>query len=419
MKFNSKFNIDVLIMSLAFFGGQSFFVFSEILGYYYEGIDESNLFLFYSITVFLGVLCVFTFLLLKKKKYKEKEILIILFPIYLIIAFVFPLINYQYPSELELIWLRNSFVWALPAVYSALYLVISKKMTIFFKYLEVYALMYSIAVLKAIVLPFFFEYREVSIAGTNYQSSSYIASFAFGMTIYFLLFGKEHIRFSFTKNKFYKTLLFSLTISNLIGVIIPGGRGALVLAFGFIVFSLIFMKKKSNVIENWKFYLMIFFLAIGGVVFMGNPVFSLGMNRAIEFIGPNFSVNWEGTSGRDFVYNNAISFIEKRPMLGYGIFGYGRYLDYPHNLFLELLLGGGVILLLSAISFLIYIGLKLLKLIKCNPKYKLILFLSLPPFVTLMFSGTFLQNSMFWFIIIVVLAIPNHQRKGSTTEETY
>jgi O-antigen ligase len=113
-------------------------------------------------------------------------------------------------------------------------------------------------------------------------------------------------------------------------------------------------------------------------------------------------INWEKTSGRDQVYSSAISFIKERPILGYGIFSYWRVMPNPHNLFLEILLSGGIVYFFMFFSLLGRLFIKLSKMIRYDCRNKFWLVIYMYPFIMLMFSGSYLTSSMFWFVGMLV-----------------
>lgn len=137
---------------------------------------------------------------------------------------------------------------------------------------------------------------------------------------------------------------------------------------------------------------------------MQNDVFRTGYMRATQFLAPGGGINWEGTSGRDVVYLNTIHLIEQRPVLGYGLYGMWDVINYyPHNLFLEVLLQGGIVYLIIFSWMLLLFVRKLFRMVKTDRRYRILGILFLYPFVMLMFSGTYLNTSQFWFAVVFVL----------------
>lgn len=398
-------NIDVIIIISSLLGGSLFFAISALIGYNYDGVETSNSYLYYSAIASLLGVSILIIDLIFTKRFSNKEVLPLLLPIIFIFVFITPLSIYNQPSDLENRWIGINLLRVTPAIYSSLYLYRRNKFVIFVKYLEVVMILFSIVILIQIAIPFIMGTRTFSLGGTNYQTTSYMAAWTYGISLYYLLFGKNHSRFSFTNLKIYKLLLIILVFTNLIGVIIPSGRGAFVLAVVYSFFSLGIIKNKSDLKRYFGLTIILIISVISIYIFRDNPIFISSFSRVTEFIGNDFSINWGGTSGRDIVYQNAIELILEKPLFGYGIFGYGRFMDYPHNLFLELLAGGGFVWFLTFSSFLIYLLYKLYKMVYLDLRFYLIFFLLLSPLVTLMFSGSYLQSPEFWFVIIYIFVV--------------
>lgn len=110
------------------------------------------------------------------------------------------------------------------------------------------------------------------------------------------------------------------------------------------------------------------------------------------------------TSGRTIIYQNALNQIKERPIFGYGIAAFDGYSGaYPHNLFIQLLYEGGIVVLVP------YMLLFLAFIRKMNVKYlsletrSFLIFLLSAGLMRLMFSHNFWVSQLFWFSIGVIL----------------
>ena len=99
-----------------------------------------------------------------------------------------------------------------------------------------------------------------------------------------------------------------------------------------------------------------------------------------------------------------LTLISRSPIFGYGVFGMWRYSALPHNFFLEILIQGGTVYFSFILIFLTYVFIKLYKITRIDPSFKLISILGLYPLVFLMFSGSYMSNSIFWFCISFVIS---------------
>jgi len=263
------------------------------------------------------------------------------------------------------------------------------------------------------------------------QKVGYYLSFAYSIFLYFFLFNKEVSNFKIIKILQNKTLL-SLIISILpILVSSYGGRGAFVnilalLIVAFII-KLIFSLKEHKMKGFFQFILLIF-ISCFITIFMFNNVTYVnnGLHRIIPFSlitkvcnndnyndSKNDSKNDKPpiivkdidivTAGRGSLYLNAIETIKKKPILGYGSIEYMHHwsstYNYPHNLFFEWMLQGGIIYTI----FMLFLSLLAIGNIVKNSykEKKLLMFLliGIYPAINLMFSNTYLNNSYFWFIL--------------------
>jgi O-antigen ligase len=102
----------------------------------------------------------------------------------------------------------------------------------------------------------------------------------------------------------------------------------------------------------------------------GVNIIAHGFNKlAVNFIQAQSgnAFNDLSSRGRLILYQDAIDLIKTAPIFGHGVgaFGYlGDYLvlgTYPHNMFLEILLDGGIVGLLLFLGFLVPVGLYALR----------------------------------------------------------
>lgn len=105
-------------------------------------------------------------------------------------------------------------------------------------------------------------------------------------------------------------------------------------------------------------------------------------------------------NGRDSVFDRALNGIADSPVFGNGISHFGNFSgEYPHNLFLQLMYEGGIILL---IPFILLI-LKALKIMfSTDFKVDVRIFVSLlfcTSVIQLLFSSTYWESQIFWFLI--------------------
>lgn len=170
------------------------------------------------------------------------------------------------------------------------------------------------------------------------------------------------------------------------------------------IYSLVF-KIRLN-LKNKKLVsaLCIFaYFAFSFVLFNFNDIF------IFKFISSMFGKDVTFT-GRTDAWSSAITLFINRPLFGYGIlsenqmrFMLGNYAFVnAHNTLLQLLINGGIILLLPYISILFLLLLSILKISTTFKKQKYILFTSM---IILMLASNFesyISNLMFWNTIAII-----------------
>lgn len=408
-----------IIPLLGIFSVNIFFTVSSLIGYEYTGIEDSKIYVIYLLLIAIanGILFL-KGILIKKYSFSINEFVVVLLPMFVTFLFLIRWLLNGNVNSLALTYYLYFCLWIVPVIFAA---IIIKKENLYsdlVRYLEVVMLIFTISMLKETVIPFFNGNSFVGVGGSTYQVASYISAFAFGLNMYFLLYGSNHKRFKFTKMKTYRIICILLLFIQLFGVFYTGGRGGFVLILAYILyFTLSYMaiNKRLNAISTIKIIFVIAFslvaLSIVLPKLLQNPRFAWAFNRTIKFIN-NDGINWDASLMRTSTYKYVIDLIFKKPVLGYGLYGFWDYSGYPHNIVLELLLNGGILFLTIASILFINLFFKQIKLIKSNPQYRLISIIGIYPAVMLMFSGSYMINSQFWFVIIyIIITCKNYNRK--------
>ncbi len=252
-------------------------------------------------------------------------------------------------------------------------------------------------------------------AGGHYQSLSYFAALAFVIILVHLF------ALSGNKSGLMMLMLVLLMIGDLVVIFISGGRGGLVVVtFGILAVTVLKLPVRKFLTVLLIIFLLVYFMVIvlQNVDFASKDRVMESSMRLISYIGDG-GIDLSKSSNRDIYYGQAIQYISQRPIFGYGLFGvidhspdpfFGEPgLYYPHNLFLEVLLHGGVIYLFVFLTILFWFGYKFCKMIAYDESQILLLPFFAYSFVQLMFSGTYLQESLFWFVFAYVMAYPSRE----------
>ncbi|MCK2016878.1 O-antigen ligase family protein [Peribacillus frigoritolerans] len=382
------------------FGSNVFFVLLALLGIRYTGVENSNIYIIYTLFITtLSLLLFFHDALMKNRKMKVTLLFIpiIIFEIYLLTML------FSDVSSLASMFFYYYLLWSLPAFFMGIYLSWDNRHEYLFKSLDLILIFGSgAAIISTIFNVIQGSYSQGLAGGTN-QTLSYVSAFVFGLNL-FLNFSKYNIvRFRFAKNRLYNIFCVILLPFQLLSVIISGGRGGMVLL---IIYLILFLIKTIKSYHSVKLSLFIFSVILTAMFFsfsLNNEIFNSGLERSFAYVGSG-GLNWDGTSNRDSVYQDAINLIKERPLIGYGLFGYLSYYPNPHNLILEVLLSGGLLYLILFILIVFYISKKYLSITKKNKDMQFIGIIASFPIVMLMFSGTYMVSSELWFVLGFILS---------------
>lgn len=379
---------------------QLFFAILNILGYTYQGSSTSNIYIFINVIAFILSIVVFWYdKACDRFKFSVSQIATL--------GIVFLVLGI-YLFEMLLGIINNSAtqtfyyycIWSVPSILMGIYYSKNNRHLYLIKYMEILMLIFTVSSVKSLIYALKLGTRA-TIGGATYQYAGYIAAFSFGLNLYYIFGGSNYERFEIFKLKFYRLLSYIMLVLQFITVVITGARGPMVLNIVYLIFIIYNNRLDMKSIAR---FIPIIVLGMVLIVFiwpvlMDIPVFERSWQRTFQFVSIK-GINWDGTSGRGDIYLLVLEAIKQSPIYGYGFFGMWRVLNrYPHNLFLEILLQGGIILFIpfTVISFLLFR--KLSKLIKLEPSLVIISIIALYPMVLLMFSGTYISQGLFWFIL--------------------
>ncbi|MEG1723994.1 MAG: O-antigen ligase family protein [Anaerovoracaceae bacterium] len=305
----------------------------------------------------------------------------------------------EFPTgDLAVKYFQQFLLWSLPATYIGIYMAnsISRTAVIWFWFMVIT----SIGVVIGIVGPFINGNIFDSLAGASYQEASYTASLSYSLNLFFLLFAHYFALPSFLYKKYVKILFFFLLFLQIMCVFITGGRGGFVVIFcsTSIYFYCKYLFSELNMKKLAVSIILVIIILIGLIpILQSNDVFTHGFSRVFSYISED-GIDMAQTSNRDIVYASTIELIQLKPIFGYGIFKYFETCMYPHNLFLEILLGRGLVYFILFIFIIALFIRKLINLITADRSNLLLLPFAVFSTTSLMVSGTYLTSSFFWFL---------------------
>lgn len=409
-----SFNLKYFLFALGILGTESFFSICSLIGFGYDGESNSSLFAIYSLILYLIILLLSIKDLRNTKSIKKRHP-ILLVPFILTLFFCIDFISVP-KSGLE--WTLKSYQLFLILCAPMIYLGVNLSKEDSFKkvvpFMDVFMLIISLGII--ITLPRLMTLGMMTTNGekSDYNSISYYSAFCFGYFYYFLMSNNKE-RFLFFQRRLFKYFTVFLLICLAICVAVSGGRGGMVLMLLYFIVVPLLLKK--NYIRIFIIYLFVGIVAFFIIDYLmsGNSEFATyldyGLNRAFEYLSSD-GVDMSKTSNRDEAYSFALNLIQESPLLGYGFFRTIGEFGYPHNFFLEILLDGGVVLLLFTMGILILLFKKIILMIKlkCN---MIIIILSLYTFISLLFGGSYLMRGLFWFCVSYLLSSNVKQIKAN------
>lgn len=398
--------IKVLVYSNILLSQILFFSLFAVLGLTYQGSGESSLYTLYLVTSAFLAYFLFFWELIERVTFKPVIVTILSVP-FVLLFFIFLAPEHSFVKTQTNLF----FVLVMPAALVGYIVARTNKLQLINKGFIVAASIVFIGVLR--ILPRLVSSSVIELmdifGGGQYQAFSYFCAFSF-LTFFRHFLDQNNLKFwSYSIYLFILLVLFS-------GVILSGGRGGLIVVFaGFVVFII----RKKGFLKFIKYFISIAFIVSFLLYFASKSDFFFS-ERIIESLDRLFSfissdgINMEGTSNRDDFYGIAISKISESLIFGYGIFGLvdslGEY--YPHNIFLEILLQGGIVYLGVFMIVMISFFLKLHRLIRLKKDEDIILIPTIYSVVLLLFSSSYLQEPFFWFALSYVFSYPYNTLKN-------
>ena len=397
MKFLSSQDKKSFVETIILNGPLFYMSTTVILGAHYR--DEEGAGLLYKF--YMGLLFILGFYPILKKIYYNKLTNKATLP--LLIIFVYVGLGYVHiPSDTSFFLYLICF--AIPAICVALNIDQDEGLKGIMKWLDVFLPLFAIA--------FIFMIKNIMIIkleGEHMaygQSTSYFSAFCFVIDV-FLLRYNHYPKFRIAEKKSYKFLKIVLLPYFVIICLFSGGRGAAVLILIVILYNINVLKKFLS-IYFWKFvaaFFLLLIIATIGLYRLSPDYFDLFVSNfdRISALFSDGGINTSASSGRDNIWIDAINLWGESPLLGYGLFSYMNvFYVRPHNIFIEILLQGGLILLVVFCYILIRSVVKYKHMIEMDKGQ-----IFLMPFIIyistlLMFSSSYWFETFFWFILVYI-----------------
>ncbi|WP_434399819.1 O-antigen ligase family protein [Planococcus sp. 11815] len=392
--------MKIIIPIICIFGSHAFFVFFALFGLTYLGENSSGVYKYF--TIIISITSVLFFLIDFAKFNRKIHYLILLIPGFIALSYLFSFFI-SGSSQFSNMFFTYYLLWSLPAFLIGVYFTVEGRVVYLIKSLDIVMLMSSIAAIVSVLANVLQGSYSSGIGGATNQTLSYIAAFAFGLNLFLNFTNIKIQRFQFVHLTIYKVLSTVFLPLTALSVFIVGGRGASVLVLVYILTYVLLFFINLHLIKFKKIIFTLVVSVLPFIQFSKNEIVQNGFNRAFSYIESG-AIQWNQTSNREIVYQQAINLILDQPLLGYGPFGYFTHMDNPHNIILEILLSGGIVYLItfSIVSILIFF--KFLKLVRQDLKIFYLGVLALFPLTMLLFSGTYLVSSELWFFFGFIIS---------------
>lgn len=391
--------VKLIILFLTIIGPIGFFSFCAILGKPYGGSESSSSYLIYNVFFcFASLFIVFLDMVRNLRAVNLAYCQAALISITYILFFIF-----QGDGSGAREAFQQFGVWAIPALFVGVYFSRDFRWKKIWRCADVLMLLLTVNSTSTALIYLINGYGTASGTGATYQDASYMGAFAFGINLYILASINSEERLLFAQKRVYHVLQYALLAVQGVSTFVCGGRGAFVTLMFFLI---IYLKMKRQVGQTIKLSAFITIMGAAGYLVVRKlgvqDVLEKGFFRAISFISAS-GIEWNHTSGRDIVYAEAIQSIKEKVLFGRGVFSYRNQYFYPHNFFLEVLIQGGIVYLIIWIVCLGILVNKYVRNIRRMPEFGLIGILATYPCVMLMFSGSYMSSTLFWFTVGILI----------------
>lgn len=407
------YGIRALVYIFYLFLTPIFFCFCSLLGIDYSGAEDSNLFKY----VYIAADAIVVVLFLQSVFVKGGRISLRVLLVFLVLLIISVDYLFSQGTTLQAYIFRTFIAESVIAAFIAIDVSGRQLLMSMVKWLDVVMLLISI--FAAINIPRLLVGMAIGV-GEMVQALAYFSAVGFSINFFLLLFGKNYQRFSFASSSVYQIICSILLVVQIVSCLVSGGRGgAVLLIVSF--FVLLFLWSKNNSGSKNKF--LVYSIIVLGLLIvpfiLPNNISSMinsGMERTFSYLNDG-GIDMSQTSNRDIFYTESIKIIEEKNVLGWGFWGYiSRANLIPHNLFLETMLQGGIIYTFFVSVFLIALFIKLIRAVRRDSRYIVIVTIALYPFVQLMFSGSYIMTPLFWFVTVLLFIDPLRRMNKNSYE---
>ena len=410
-----------VIAALAIFKAPLFFALSGLVGFQYAGAQESPVYVGYVAVLFGFTILAYLYTCLKQPAITKTEAVFYAYAAFMLLNHALWMLldpGSTKPAPDNLVFFV---AFGVPAILAVRILVARNAWTQFIQVTELVTMIMAVGIQAAVVAPFLGGATDEEtllsgismLGGASTQAASYFGALTFGLLGFYVFRAEPELRFAAFNSRVVNVFNSVLMVGLVIATILNGGRGAflLLLAYGLMIFY--WIATKRGMTYRGALRLLLVVAAIPWICYaayqalLGNPFLEAGFRRAVAFVsvgGASGVIDLaEGGSGRDVFYGRAIAGIVDSPLLGHGAFGHWDRVTQPHNAFLDLALQFGIpvaVMLLFSLSVWLWVHRRPWNSYKC-----FMIVIGLYPSVSLMFSGGYVMEPIFWMALIGFLMV--------------
>ncbi len=172
--------------------------------------------------------------------------------------------------------------------------------------------------------------------GLNYQNVSYMTAYSSNYLVYDIIVNGRN------RKKLSNCFNYIMIASDLIIILVSGGRGGFISFVVINVLQLFFVLKNRKSLQSLlKWIIMILTIVIASQVIISHLKGQIGIDRIFSFLRGQEDMS---TKGRLELYKMALSSFNENPVLGKGFGSVFFALGFhSHNIFFDVLVEGGII----------------------------------------------------------------------------
>lgn len=293
-------------------------------------------------------------------------------------------------------------VMSVPAIFLATYVYRHEVYDMIARNMDIIMLISSLALILNIpTMLSVSAFQTIGGAG-GHQDISYSAAWCLCINLTNILSDNKENRFRIFNTKFFRIVFLCLLPIQAMICILGGGRGGGVLMIvGFVIALYVYGRQHFWRTISFAVLAIIAF----AVIAISSGQFTDGFGRTFDYLTDN-GIDLERNMSdveRTQLRERSYQIISESPIIGYGLWNGLKVAGfYMHNVFLDVLISGGVVYLLIFTFFIRRVVLNIGRMIK-EKCFCTMLPIALFPATMLLFSGFYMVSSLFWFSVVYAL----------------